>query len=347
MSARSYIHAMPKVEVNLHFEGAIQRDTLVMIAEQNDIPYTFKQFAQWKKQLERPNFPKLNELIGVTSKWLLHPEDFSRIAYEIGVSLAKQNVRYAEVGVNPILYVENNLTFEQVLNALNDGRDRAEKGWPIKLNWILTITADQVRKADDVIRWVTSTSAKKGGVVGLAVIGGVTPQILAEFERPLHTLQKKGVPYQIEVAVDPDVIRYALDHLNPNRIALKTAKIDPDSMRLLSDRRVHSNMCITKTLRLGHVSTYAEIPLRQLNEDGMVFSLASEIPSLYGSTIQQEYETAFTHCGLSVEELESSSLNAVAMTFLPDEEKSVLAQAMQDAYAALKHEHQVAADTTA
>jgi adenosine deaminase len=347
MSAPSYIYAMPKVEVNLHLEGGIHHDTLVTIAEQNDIPYTFKQYAHWKKQLERPNFAKLDDLISVTSKWILHPEDFSRIAYEIGVYLAKQNVRYAEVGVNPLLYMENGLTFEQLLNALNDGRERVEKGWPIKLNWILSISPAQIRKADDVIRWVTSASAKKGNVVGMALTGGTSVQILGEFERPLHTAQKKGIPCSIELADDPSVIRYGIEHLNPDRIILMTPKPVSDAMKLLSDTKTLSSICLTKALRLGLLSNYSDIPIRQLIEDGMMIGIASEMPYWYSTSLEQEFEAAYAHCALNIADLENIAVNGALMCFLPDEEKQSLIQSMQNSYMELRDQHQVSDETSA
>src|SRR5215813_9274097 len=101
MSIESFIRAMPKIELDLQFEGALQRDTLLTIAEENDIPSSLKHFDQWVALLDRPDYAHLDQLMLTVSQWIQQPEDLTRLVYDLGVSLAKQNIRYAEVALNP------------------------------------------------------------------------------------------------------------------------------------------------------------------------------------------------------------------------------------------------------
>lgn len=139
MSTESFIRAMPKVELNLHLEGSVRKDTLLTIAEQNDIPEEVKHFSQWATLLDNPDYARLDEMITTITGWLRQTDDLTRIVYELGVSLAKQNVRYAEVHVNPLPYLPLGMTFEQFLSAINDGRSRVERGWGVRLAWIITV----------------------------------------------------------------------------------------------------------------------------------------------------------------------------------------------------------------
>ena len=145
MTIESFVRAMPKVEVNLRLEGAIDYNVLVVIAEQNDIPLLTKPNKALLKLLSEPDFTQLDDLVRRTSKWMQQPEDFTRVVYELGVSLAKQNVRYAEIGIAPSLYAENGMTFEQLLTALNDGRARVERAWNVQIRWVLNVFRDEPR----------------------------------------------------------------------------------------------------------------------------------------------------------------------------------------------------------
>ena len=149
MTVQSFIEAMPKADLHIHLEGAVSRQTLLLIADQNEVEETIKHFHSWVELLAKPDYDRLDELMKMTNGWFKQAEDLTRSAYDVGLYLAKQNVRYAEVTVNPALYPEMNLSLEQFLAAINDGRDRAQRAWGIQMSWILAIPRDEPRRSDD------------------------------------------------------------------------------------------------------------------------------------------------------------------------------------------------------
>jgi hypothetical protein len=70
MSVASYIQAMPKVELVLTLEGAMQRIPLLKIAEANEIPETLKHFSDWVSLLDKPDYKRLSNLIKMAASWL-------------------------------------------------------------------------------------------------------------------------------------------------------------------------------------------------------------------------------------------------------------------------------------
>src|SRR6476646_2254453 len=108
MSTASFIAALPKVELNVQLEGAMQLHTLKNIAEQNDIPETLKRYSQWWSVVEQPDYARIYEIARRADSWVKHAYELTRVVYDLGTALAKQNVRYAEVSVNPALYPDIN-----------------------------------------------------------------------------------------------------------------------------------------------------------------------------------------------------------------------------------------------
>lgn len=346
MSIESFIGAMPKVEIGLRLEGAIHTDTLKLIAEQNDVPYQFKHYAQWVRQFEQPDFGKLDELFATVSQWLQQPEDLSRVVYELGVSLAKQNVRYAEIGINPLLYIGNHMTFEQLLSAVNDGRSRVERGWNVQLNWILNISRDQHQKAEDIVRWATSSAARKGGVVGLGVVGNDNVPSANLFERSLHTAQKKDTPCLVEMFKLADTIEDVLETVTPTRLVIGPQPLDDESgIKLLVDKSVPVQACIAYAIRTGQVSQYSNYPLRQLYDDGLLLTVGTIMPSLLGTNLTQEYLEMTKQGGFSVGEVFEFNLNAVKMSFASDDVKASLLAEFDSVLAELTEEHSVNKDS--
>lgn len=348
MSVESFIRALPKVELNIQFEGALPKDTLLMIAEQNDIADSTKHFRQWVELLNQPDVKRLDELVRTVSQWLMLPEDLTRLVYEMGVALAKQNVRYAEVSINPTLYMEQGLTFEQLLNAINDGRDRAARGWGVQLGWILAVPRDQPRKADDYLRWVTGPSAKRGGVVGIGLTGPETAQPAGQFERSFRSAEKKGIP-RAPLAGDElgaaGVIE-AITHLHPDRVCGGWGVADsPEAMQMLDEQQVPLVLMMAREVQMGRISSYADYPLRRLLDEGLTVTLSSGMPELYQTTLTQEYLAAVEQVGVGLEDLEEMALNAVRASLLPDDEKQTMLEQFEQDYARLKAEH-VTPETT-
>lgn len=338
MSVESFIHAMPKVELGVQLEGTVQRETLAIIAEQNDIPENDRRFSQWLGLLDKPDYARLSEILREVSRWLLHPDDLARIVYEYGVSMAKQNIRYAEVYVNPLLYLENGFTFEQLLAALNDGRDRAERGWKVRLAWVLAIPRDQVRKADDYLRWVTSAAAKKGRVVGLALVGPSGAQPINQYERLFRSAEKKSVP-TAAYFYGTDNVAEVVSLLTPNRLHLGSLYSSAASLQPVIEQQIPVELAITQAVRHGQIASYSAYPLRELLDEGVKVILSSRMPALYKRHLKDEYLTAVQECGIGIDELEQISLNAVRASWLGEDERQVLLDDMQRQYAALRNQH--------
>jgi adenosine deaminase len=350
MSTESFIQAMPKVELSLHLEGAMRKETLLTIAEQNDIPEEVKHFSQWVTVLDHPDYPRLDEMIRTISGWLRQSDDITRVVYELGVSLAKQNVRYAEVHVNPLLYMQHGMTFEQFLSAINDGRSRVERGWHVRLAWILTVPRDDPRRADDILRWATGAAARKGGVVAIGLSGRENAQPAAQFERPFKTAQKKEFPRVAEAGtlLGAEGILDVINQLEPERLVDGWGTVDaPDVIQLLNEKHIALDVCIARALCTGLVETYAKYPLRDLYDDGITLTINSGMPAFFKTTLTDEYLAVIEHADFSLEELEELALNAVQVSFQTNEEKEAMLAEFKADYERLRTEHLDGAKTPA
>lgn len=342
MSVETFIRAMPKVDLHVHLEGAVHRDTLLIIAEQNEINESLKHFNQWVGLIDKPDYNRLDDILYTTSQWMQEPEDLTHAAYELGVALAKQNVRYAEVSVFPTLFTEIGMSFDNFLAAINDGRERAFKAWGVRLNWILDIRRDQPRSADDVARWVTSTGAKKGNVVGMGLAGKENAQPAGQFERAFRSVAKKEMVLTAHAGGNngAEGILDALHTLQPQRILDGWGTADaPDVISLLVEQHVTLGVNMARALCMGQVARYADYPLRHLVDAGVTIALGSDMPSYFKSSLTDEYLAAVEHSGLGLDEIEEIALNAVRAAYLPEDEKQAMLDEFRQEYARLRAEH--------
>ncbi|MBZ0308923.1 MAG: adenosine deaminase family protein [Anaerolineae bacterium] len=343
MSVENFVRAMPKVELHVHLEGAIRLETLRNIAEQNNIPETIKKYTQWLELVENPDYSRLDEITQTIALWLQTPEDLSLVTYELGVSLARQNVKYAEVNVNPIPYLDNGLAFDQFLAALNDGRDRVQRGWGVSLAWILSMPRDNPRRSDDILRWATSATGRKGGVVALGLVGSESAQPIGQFERAFRNAAKKELPCVLHAgdALGAEGVLEVVQTAQPYRIADGWGAADaPDVLRLLTDNHIPLDVAMARQLCLGRLENYAAYPLRRLYDEGVILTINSDMPAFYRTTLNDEYLAVVEHADFSLEELEELALNAVRYSLLPDDERTAMLTSFQASYAQLRAEYQ-------
>ena len=278
----------------------------------------------------------------MAASWLQIADNVSRVVYDVGVFLAKSNVRYAEVTVNPTYYDHIGLSLDDFFTALNDGRGRAKRAWGVDMVWVLAIPREEPRRADDYARSATSPSAIKNGIVALGLAGREDAQPVGQFERAFVAAEKKGVPRVVRAgdALGAEGVLAAITTLLPNRLFDGRGVLEsPEALRLLEDQQILVAVGLTRALRLGWVSTVEEFPLRNLYDEGVTLVLGTDMPSLYHTNLVDEYTKAVEAGGLSLDELDELALNAVRSSFLPEEEKTALLEQFKEEYARLREEH--------
>lgn len=342
MSIDEFVRAMPKVEINVYLEGAVRKETWMLIADQNEIPVESKEYDHWIDLLDNPDYSQLDELVQTLASWLRYPEDITRLVYDLGVSLSKQNVKYAEVSVNVALLMQAGLSFEEFLSALNDGRDRAERGWGIRIRWILTVPRNQPRRADEILRWATSATGRKGGVVGFGLVGHDDAQPIGQFERAFNAAQKKDLPSVIQAGdkLGAEGVLEALQHLNPSRVVDGWGVADaPDALKVFDEQGIPLVISMGKSLCHDWVKEYSAYPLQHLYDENVKLVISADMPSIYKTALSDEYLAIVDHCKMSLEELEELALNALQYSYLPDEDKAAMSTEFQSAFTQLRAQH--------
>ncbi|MCA9915175.1 MAG: hypothetical protein KC496_17590 [Anaerolineae bacterium] len=345
MSVETFIQAMPKVDLHVQLEGAVSRDLLLMIAEQNDLASTYKkrkQYDDWVALLREPEPKQIDEILLEAAGWVRHPEDIARVVYDYGVQLAKQNVKYAEVAVNAAIYTDLGLTFQQVLEALNDGADRLQRGWKVRMNWLLSMPRERPRKSDDISRWATSVTAQKGNVVGLSLIGRESDQPIAQFRKAFVTAAKKDLARVTHVYSEPDSDSFAtvMEQVQPTRVTDAWGLIEDDeAIEYLKEHDIPVLLAPMREIFLSRIDSLTDYPLRQLLDKGVTVILSSQMPEIYGATLTDVLIRAVQESGITVDEVQQMMLDAVRYSLLESEDKKAMLEDFEQQLAALREEH--------
>lgn len=331
MDVADYIQLMPKAELNISLEGAVQAETWLMIAEQNEImAEARKPYIAARDLLEKRDVNRLDELVAGVCGWLRYPDDLARVVYDAGLMLFKQNVKYAEINVNPSLFMPGNMTFDTFMTALNDGRDRVQRGWGIIIRWNLVVSREEPRRADEVMRLASSAVGKKHHVVGYGLAGREDAQPIGQFERAFQTAKKKDVPTftrsgEIGGAAS---IEEVLEHLVPDRIVDAVGLLDsPASIEAIIERDIAVVATPSRADALKKLNERGGYSLRDLLSQRLPVTLSADLPQIFGQSTTDIYTQAAANADLTIDEIDQLVLNGLQYSFLDDATKADLSAA--------------------
>ncbi|MEX2426149.1 MAG: adenosine deaminase [Thermomicrobiaceae bacterium] len=322
-----FIQEMPKVELHVHLEGAVLPETLLRLAEKHDVDlpakdldgirefYTFRDFDHFVRV-----YMKINDC-------LVTPEDVGLITEELGNEAARQNIRYLEVTISPgtLTYIHG-MTFDEILEQINAGADRAYRAHGVRMQYVLDVIRDMppdVREAGARF----AVEAMDRGVVALG-LGGTEAKYPPEQFTDLFALARQAglpsVPHAGETA-GPDSIWNALKLLDAVRIGHGVRAIeDPALMEYLVEHQIPLEVSPTSNICIGVFDSWDEHPMRKLYDAGIPVSVNSDDPPMFNTTLTQEYRELVDRFGFSVTELESITLGALKHSFLPADDRRAM-----------------------
>jgi adenosine deaminase/aminodeoxyfutalosine deaminase len=92
-------------------------------------------------------------------------------------------------------------------------------------------------------------------------------------------------------------------------------------MEELATRQIPVEICLTSNLRTGCCTNLHDHPVRRYFDQGLMITLNSDDPAMFGSTLNQEYELAQKKFGFTDEHLRELARNSFEAAFLAAEKK--------------------------
>ena len=114
-----------------------------------------------------------------------------------------------------------------------------------------------------------------------------------------------------------------IDVLRVDRIDHGTRAIeDPALVRLLAERRIPVTCCPGSNVATGAVASLRDHPVRRFIEAGMLVSIATDDPAMFGLSLAGEYSALQATFGCTEDGIRSLVLNGIESTWLSVERKT-------------------------
>ncbi len=327
---REALRLLPKVEIHLHLEGAIPISALWELLKK----YGCVEVTSTDELEARFRYRDFRHFLS-TWMWkngfLREYEDFTFIAAAVARDLADQNIRYVEAFHSPGDFaVLHGLEVARVTEAVRRGLD-AEKA-RIEIRLIADLTRDFGPERGR--QWLRDIAgAKELRIVGIGIGGSehdFPPEPYSEVFEEARRIGLRTTAHAGEAA-GPESIWGALRSLEVDRIGHGTrAAEDPGLVEYLRENRVPVEMCPISNLRTGVVDSVARHPLRAFFDRGLLVSVNTDDPKMFGTSLEAEYLALAEDQGFRLPEIRRLVENAIDSTWADEATRADLRRSLSE-----------------
>jgi adenosine deaminase len=331
------LQGLPKVLLHEHLDGVLRPQTVIDLAKDvgyADLPTTdAKALAQWFFHgANQGNLAKYLEGFAHTIAVMQTEEALQRVAYEQAEDLSRDGVVYFETRFAPVFHTQRGLSHQQIVTAVLKGLERGKKDFGVSSGLIICA----MRKMNISLEMAElAVDFRARGVVGFDLAGeegGYPPKKHVD---AFHYIQRENFNITIHAGegYGKESIWQAIQYCGAHRIGHGTRLIDDiavvdgrvaklgDLAQYVLDKRIPLEICLLSNVHTGATPSLAEHPFKILYKQKFRVTLNTDNRLMSNTTMTKEFAAAAETFGLTLEDFEKITINAMKSAFLPYDQR--------------------------
>src|ERR1700757_2012023 len=331
------LQSLPKVLLHEHLDGVLRPETIIDLAKSTrymQLPTEDPEaLRQWFFQgANQGSLPKYLEGFAHTIAVMQTEEGLERVAYEQAEDLSKDGVVYFETRFAPIFHTREGLTHQQVVAAVLKGLERGRKDFGVH-SGLLICAMRNMNTSLEMAELAVDFRAR--GVVGFDLAGeegGYPPKKHVD---AFHHIQRENFNITIHAGegFGKESIWQAIQYCGAHRIGHGTRLIDDiavadgeavklgDLAQYVLDKRIPLEICLISNVHTGATPTLDQHPFKILYQEKFRVTLNTDNRLMSDTTMTREFEAAADTFGLSLDDFEKITINAMKSAFLPYDQR--------------------------
>ncbi|MFF6884431.1 adenosine deaminase [Streptomyces sp. NPDC012421] len=324
-----FIAGLPKAELHVHHVGSASPRIVSELAARHPdskVPTDPEALADYFTFTDFAHF--IDVYLSVVDL-VRTPEDVRLLTFEVARDMARQNIRYAELTITPYSSTRRGIDERAFMAAIEDARKAAEAEFGTVLRWCFDIPGEAgLESAEETARLAVTDGIRPEGLVSFGLggpeIGVPRPQFKPYFDRA-RAAGLHSVPHAGETT-GPETVWDAIRDLGAERIGHGTSSVrDPELLAYLAEHRIALEVCPTSNIATRAVATLDEHPIRAMVDAGVLVTVNSDDPPMFGTDLNNEYAVAARLLELDERGVAALAKNAVEASFLDPAGKDRLA----------------------
>ncbi len=330
------LKALPKTDLHCHLDGSLRLKTILELAEQQKIRLPADDEQGLAKAIHQGEVCKNLEdylvAFDITLSVLQTEEALYRVAYELALDAAEENVRYLEVRYSPALHQQKNLKMTTVIDAVLEGLRVAKRETGIKCG-VIVCGIRHINPQMSIRLAELSVAYKNRGVTGFDLAGAEVNFPAKDHKEAFQLILKNNVNCTAHAgeAYGPESIAQAIHYLGAHRIGHGTRlREDGDLLNYVNDHRIPLEGCLSSNVQTGAVPSLASHPLKFYFDYGLRVTINTDNRLITDTNVTKELWLAHTQLGMGLEDLTTLIVSGFKSAFLSFREKQDMLNEVND-----------------
>jgi adenosine deaminase len=329
MDGSPFLDDLPLVDLHRHLDGNVRLQTILEVSQRHHLPLPadtvegLRPFVVVSEPI--PSLPAFFQRFAFLLQAFVDYDSIYRVARENLEDAIAEGLDYVELRFSPLFMAQSSRLSpleitRTICRALAEAADL-----PIRANLIVIMSRQFGPEGCRAELQAAETFAGRG-VIALDLAGDEAGYpghlFVSHFRRAraagLHTIAHAGE------AAGPESVRQAVEELGAERLGHAVRAVeDPSLLRLLAERGIAVESCLTSNLQTVTVRTLAEHPLPTFLRRGIRVTLNTDDPAIHGVDLAHEYDL-LPQMGLTPAEIRQVRRNGVEAAFLDPAERAEL-----------------------
>ena len=323
--SRSFIRAMPKAELHIHLEGALEPELALAFAERNRMTLRFSSAKELRESYQFTDLQSFLDIYYECTASLVTEQDFYDLTVSYLRHAAAEGVRHAEVFFDPQSHTSRGVKFATVITGIDRALKFGRLQYGITSNVIMCFLRHL--SAEEAAQTLELALPFRDQIVGVGLDSSELNNPPMKFAQVFARARAAGFRRVAHAGEEgpPGYIWQALDLLGAERIDHGIRAVeDTTLMQRLAKEQVALTVCPLSNVRLRVFPSINQHNLKSLLDAGLLVTVNSDDPAYFGGYIGDNYIAVQDALNLSHEQLKQLAANSFAASFLTPENKSIL-----------------------
>ena len=314
---------IPKTELHLHLEGAVDASTFAELASKHELP-----LPEHDDPTELYQFDSLTDFLvmyGAVCHAIRDQDDFQRVTYECLERCSNSGARYVELFFSPESHFEVGVAYPTMLAGVLEGMTNAQTDFGITTNLVPAVNREL--GGSRAVEFVEMVMAhREDRIIGIGLdfneVGFPPGDYVEAFalaaREGLHRTSHAG-----EVGPAANV-RGSIELLDSERVDHGYNIVDDPA--LVADcvaSQIGFTVCPTTTT---YTSAFRDLAapdhaIRQMADAGLHLNINSDDPAMFNSDLADEYSIVHHTMGFDLDEMKNFALNGLEVAWIDEETK--------------------------
>jgi len=319
----AFIHGIPKAELHIHIEGALEPELMFEIAAKNSYSLPFESVADIRRAYNFKDLQSFLDIYYQGAQVLLDEDDFYRLTWTYLQKAAEQNVRHTEIFFDPQTHTARGIKFETVVQGIH--RALTDAGRQLDLSSKLIMCFLRHLSVADAKKTLEEALAFKDWITGVGLDSselGFPPE---KFKSVFDRARQEGFKTVAHAGEEgpAEYIWQALTLLKVERIDHGVRCVeDPALVEYLVKKQVPLTICPLSNIKLGVFDHLSQHNLMQMLKLGLCVTVNSDDPAYFGGYIEENLRALHETHDIDFRDIYKLVHNAFQASFLDAVQKN-------------------------